>query len=446
MKKKYPTDVPRILEIGFFFDGTSNNRENSRQKEKGRRPLFSEAYGSFGNDESNVALLYELYRTGAAPPSPAGSVTRESVYKEGIGTQAGWADVAMGTAEGTGGTGVHARVQGALKTLKTLVGRPDAWDDIVIDVFGFSRGAAAARHFVNCVNAGKVGWTISGGRHFNPVSKIPACRVRFLGVFDTVAAIGYFGNKRDISDKNTDQVNVNLCSQSAEKIVHLVAEHEYRHGFSLNNINGSGGEEITLPGSHSDVGGGYAEGHGTKPTTVAVRVSDAFKRQDQAAKQELFDIRARFANIGWVAEDDARERLKLESSTEQKGTRTKWKVVCTRPDLKPRFNTVAVHIMRDKAVAAGVPLKLFKPGDDRTKIPFDLQGVYEEFEGSGQPLSAEAKRAALRKYGHISAQYDSNPPGAGYIMKPAEGYVRTLHDNDPSKAKSRRKPVGRKQS
>jgi uncharacterized protein (DUF2235 family) len=76
----------------------------------------------------------------------------------------------MGTTRGTGGTGVHARVHGALKKLKALVVRPDDWDDIIIDVFGFSRGAAAARYFVNCVNAGRIGWTVSGGRHFFGVS------------------------------------------------------------------------------------------------------------------------------------------------------------------------------------------------------------------------------------------------------------------------------------
>jgi hypothetical protein len=264
-----------------------------------------------------------------------------------------------------------------------------------------------------------------------------------------VAAIGYLGNRGVISDEKTDQVNVNLSHDSADKIVHLIAEHEYRHGFSLNQINGSGGEEIELPGSHSDVGGGYSAAAGIEPMTVAMPresfsvSSEEVGRQRAEETQKLHVLRRRFADIGWVSEDDAPDKIRLVDSV--KAESIKWKVMCTRLDLKPRFNTVALAIMWDRAIAAGVPFKDFERGDERTAIPDDLLGVYNAFGESQSALAPEAKRAAMRKYGHISAQYDDWLRGAGYFMGEAAGAVRTKHLNEPEKAKPQRPVVGRKQ-
>ena len=140
------------LEIGVFFDGTLNNRYNvvSRMRED----------GSYQNALSNPALLYDRYKNGPTynEPNACGGVGRafRSIYVEGPGSARGEEDDNAGFAFGQGATGVESRVLwGFRQVLRQigLMGGAPALEKVVLDVFGFSRGAAAARHFVNSICA-----------------------------------------------------------------------------------------------------------------------------------------------------------------------------------------------------------------------------------------------------------------------------------------------------
>ncbi|MBL1274223.1 MAG: hypothetical protein COB25_017415 [Oceanospirillales bacterium] len=93
----------------------------------------------------------------------------------------------------------------------------DRIDELVLDVFGFSRGAATARHFisreVNDENRALAKAFKQAG--FPWPKKIT---VRFLGLFDTVAGIADLGNL-DFSahDSEAGRINVNLRPENAEK-------------------------------------------------------------------------------------------------------------------------------------------------------------------------------------------------------------------------------------
>ena len=109
-------------------------------------------------------------------------------------------------------------------------------------MFGFSRGAPAARHFVSLLNDS------------NPLAArlgIPQAKVtiKFVGVFDTVSSVGY-------------ELGLDLKGVP-QKVVHLVAANEYRKNFSLTDITSSVeagvGYELVLPGVHSNIGGSYGE-------------------------------------------------------------------------------------------------------------------------------------------------------------------------------------------
>uniref|UniRef100_UPI0035ADCDB0 T6SS phospholipase effector Tle1-like catalytic domain-containing protein n=1 Tax=Azonexus sp. TaxID=1872668 RepID=UPI0035ADCDB0 len=136
---------------------------------------------------------------------------------------------------------------------------------INISVFGFSRGAAQARVFVNWLfeickyNKGKKQWTLAG---------IPI-NLQFLGIFDTVASVGI----ANISKKTINTGHYSWANKKALKIhpavkrcVHFVAGHEIRACFPLDSIWRDAKMrpktliEVMYPGSHSDVGGGYAPG------------------------------------------------------------------------------------------------------------------------------------------------------------------------------------------
>lgn len=124
---------------------------------------------------------------------------------------------------------------------------------IRLSVFGFSRGSAEARAWVNMVNA-----------HFNTATfEGIQLQIDFLGIFDTVASVGlaqstpHFEGHGAWADNGMMEIpgNVKRCA-------HLVAAFEVRGSFPLDSVCRSGVlpvncKEIVYPGVHSDVGGGY---------------------------------------------------------------------------------------------------------------------------------------------------------------------------------------------
>ncbi|MBK1713178.1 T6SS phospholipase effector Tle1-like catalytic domain-containing protein [Rubrivivax gelatinosus] len=141
-------------------------------------------------------------------------------------------------------------------------------EQINLSVFGFSRGAAQARAFVNwifetCEPEGG-GWTFAG---------IPI-RLQFLGIFDTVASVG-LANLYDngVLTGHQSWADGSLeIHPAVEQCVHYVAGHETRACFPLDSVRVKSryppnAMEVMYPGAHSDVGGGYApKALGVSPT------------------------------------------------------------------------------------------------------------------------------------------------------------------------------------
>ncbi|MGH8382235.1 T6SS phospholipase effector Tle1-like catalytic domain-containing protein [Pseudomonas sp.] len=284
-------DVGIVLRLGLFFDGTGNNQANSAATadcyaanvgltEETAEDIRQHcaAFGfdgdgsspdnSYGNDVSNIARLYSLYPDQAEEQLPPG--TEEAylpVYIEGIGTSSGLVDSLYSQGTGQGGTGVVARVEQmpalVLKQIRLLQDSNPGLKirRIEVDLFGFSRGAAAARHCANDLLKGSgslLARSLPAGspllardfawRHRNDVV------LNFIGLFDTVAGIVSLRD-RDFSPHNADNpgLNLRLAPGMARKVIHLVADDEYRHNFSLTQAE----QDIVLPGCHSDIGGGY---------------------------------------------------------------------------------------------------------------------------------------------------------------------------------------------
>ncbi len=134
-------------------------------------------------------------------------------------------------------------------------------DQINLSVYGFSRGAAEARAFVNwlyeiCDNVG-------GEYRF---CGIPL-RIQFLGIFDTVASVGVAGGFSSgliAAEGHQSWASHNMQVHPAvESCMHIVAAHEVRSTFPVDSVRVEGiyptnCKEYVYPGSHSDVGGGYS--------------------------------------------------------------------------------------------------------------------------------------------------------------------------------------------
>ena len=133
-------------------------------------------------------------------------------------------------------------------------------------VYGFSRGAAAARAFVSWLNQ------LLSHSESTPSLKMDdvtlPISVEYLGLLDTVASVGI----ADIAPGASGHMgwadgNQQLPTSSlVKRCLHIVASHEQRLCFPLDSIRREKGDypvnsvEVLHPGVHSDQGGGYPPG------------------------------------------------------------------------------------------------------------------------------------------------------------------------------------------
>ena len=164
----------------------------------------------------------------------------DSFYQKGVGTRLGRVGRIIGGITGAGG---RSRVKKARKRLAANFKRGDT----TIDVVGFSRGAALALHFVNKIN--DKGVETKDGKVFP--------KVRFLGLWDTVAAFG----APDIPANIGWELDLPDC---VERCYHALALDERRHAFKPERLEERVADtnaearlhECWFRGVHSDIGGG----------------------------------------------------------------------------------------------------------------------------------------------------------------------------------------------
>lgn len=249
------------LTIGLFFDGTGNNAFNT---DLGRSHPSATDSVSYGNDHSNIYRLYQRYQKGQSRINP--TLWQTAIYIEGIGTAKGQPDRTIpDMAFGTGEQGVIAKVQQSLQqirqTLAAALGKDNFGDikAIKFDIFGFSRGAAAARHLANLLHQDACNSQANASAYLNlPDSAHLVYSIRFMGLFDTVAAIALPVNGMSSRCQQNGELMLNLPINIASRVFHLVAEHECRYNFPLSSVKPYY-TDFYLPGTHSDIGGGYQD-------------------------------------------------------------------------------------------------------------------------------------------------------------------------------------------
>lgn len=133
-------------------------------------------------------------------------------------------------------------------------------------VYGFSRGAAGARAFVNWLNM------LLEDVDSQPVLRIDdlalPVEVQYLGLLDTVASVGV-ADSTPGGDGHMSWADGTMelpSSKLVKRCLHIVAGHEQRLSFPLDSIRREDGSypensvEVVHPGVHSDQGGGYPPG------------------------------------------------------------------------------------------------------------------------------------------------------------------------------------------
>jgi hypothetical protein len=353
------------MRAAMFFDGTQNNRTNIETRlDNAKADVVTingkevKMTGSFVSFYSNVAVMEYMNLIEDAQ-------TEVSVYVEGIGTANNEDDDEDGLAWGSGPTGIPAKVTRGITELATSIDdilkeEKKKLQSIIVDVFGFSRGAAAARHFV----ARRTAEFFSQLSDLSSTLVVPveAITINFVGVFDTVSSYaGESSNNKYVRalgnvvfDTFSDDVDELKLAMGGVPVraVQLGAADEYRTNFSRTTITTSvqanKGFECTLPGVHSDIGGGYME------EEYEERVVDAYERQ-------------RFIDDGWYLPDQLPPPsgfwVKLGTSTRSTGKRL----------VKHDYQFIPLSIMMQLAKKFGVTFQRFTNKFAAYTVPSNLQ-------------------------------------------------------------------------
>ncbi|HDX8618133.1 TPA: DUF2235 domain-containing protein [Aeromonas dhakensis] len=512
-----------ILRIGVFFDGTGNNTHNAQaglqkveqwlletcsdpaQREKelqGCQMGQSPVEGSSANDVTNVGKLFEQYDIAAGPLVAhsyiSGIGTRDPIAGENGPEYRSDDILTQGFDLDFGGenTSIIGKVtlactdtilMGIHDDLRDVLPNIDCIHRIVFDVFGFSRGAAAARHFVNTIDQ-KSDHPLVKAMANSPDIRLKAgfdwasrddVRFTFVGLFDTV-----------VSSYNPN-VNVQLKADCAERVVHLTALDEVRKYFPLSRITEDAAgtcppahfTELALPGAHSDIGGGYYS-----------RWSLSNPNSDPALI-ECIELE-RFMSVETVTTPDAESSAYQKAKAYAEEKRTLGWVTCINPNLprgavpplgaislKPysfrrpegknstgpgkksvyvevlmsrvvegEYSRIPLHMMVEAGRAVGVPFKPWMPDDRALQLePLSIKRPEADLKALDKlwalsaieqkvaknlahQLSPDVYRALRRDYLHHSASNKG-------IANPAN-----TNKYETSISKERRKLIGNKVS
>ena len=279
------------VHIGVFFEGTGNHKGQAELGAERRAGNTQEStkWVTSNNAVSNVAMLHDIYDMG-------GEEYVDRVYIEGVGVSESGQVRPMGLMIGMGFQSIPKKVEKAITKVEITVkdiafGKlpTESKINLYIDAFGFSRGAAAARFFIDQITKRreKISKNLPYRTTLNNIV------INFVGLYDTVSSYG--GNfSNDVQNLKLDSV------KDAKKVFQICAADEFRSFYALTNINSAGtkGFELFLPGCHTDIGGGYLEGK------YNVTLKDIGTKNSNANVCELgFDIES-FKRFGWIRNDD----------------------------------------------------------------------------------------------------------------------------------------------
>ena len=443
---EYQPENTIILYIGMFFDGTGNNRFNSESlyytkvkgnndriksseiptqlsftltpekiKEKDISKINISNRDSYWNPYSNIVKLYDLYKEKSEAKGKTHIIKQ---YVEGIGTEKYKEDSVGGSSIGRGDTGVIAKVERGIKDLvkEKIAALPKDKKiyKIVFDVFGFSRGAAAARHFCNEVK--KTAYYVTrtkqdpydrkgriltkekdlvkhaGGILGAELKKIGLkpyeetynnIEIRFLGLFDTVVSdlvvkenIGYkltpfFNGIPIIAQEYLEDIKTNISGLGIKKVFQIRAKDEWRANFAYTPTEK--GHTLYMLGAHSDIGGGYAE---LDKYTSILGFFDAkggdeeiFKQQEKVRKYFIDGDYCKENEIWFEKIYEHTSGFSIESSpTETTPIYEKISghyILKTSRYISNKYSLVPMYVMLQKAIDHGVPFyKNYKEAAD----------------------------------------------------------------------------------
>lgn len=418
------------IQFGLFFDGTGNNYNVDRQS---------------ANDQyepTNIAKLFELYKQD--DNKAIGKHYVNGIGTGGVNLRKQGDDADYSNIEMAFGIGIQKRVDEGIKKLKAFVKQNKRVKSVNIDVFGFSRGAATARIFVNQLSD-------KYNANENLLFGVKP-HIRFLGIFDTVGSIGIS------NDGSNFGYNLNVNPRAVANACHLTAHHEFRKHFPLTSLKAKNGNlpenftELELLGAHSDIGGGYG------PVSTQIYLDSNFiKFGGKAAKKDIQkQKRIDEQKTKWEAKwktyldgkvkpsDELEFKLRRAQKIGQDGQPNSHKALLRfiwHRKVNKSLAHIALHTMVKQAKSCQVPLnglaslKQISPPLAQL-VPADLK-EYAAAVSNGSKLTNGNYAAIYPKYIHHSAQFKVPEGGVGLVNANTIGKSqRKTFFNSPTKGLS----------
>jgi hypothetical protein len=468
-----PEKIGIALRIGVFFDGTGNNANNTaagllcgaqhpiapQDIPVSCMPYMSDPDSSYGAGLTNVKKLHDLYKkTEKAEGTGAFRCISRPVYVDGIGTVNNEKDSAVGSGMGRGDTGVAGRVQASFAQIKqtieeALLDSPGSEIvSLTFDTFGFSRGAAAARHFSNEIVRGKQGPL---GSLLNNSAKDfsrsfdsqygNGIKMGFIGLFDTVPSIAGFTNLGQVTSPIAPGVKLYLDRRFFKDVVHLVARDECRANFALSRVKPDH-PEYTFPGVHSDIGGSYLDEVEECVLVSPMQALEVSVQTDVATTSIYRDaarLKSQWVAKGWPAnllEVVTPDALVLPRDNQDRLAPREKRVYAALQLKRPvsgKLSRVYLRVMYQLAKEKGVQF-IDMPESDEYAVPDDLQALCNRFVAGDYSTTADEEKLLKLKYIHTSANWnhplgrrDASGIEAVYINAPTADAIRVQHPHVP---------------
>jgi len=246
--------------------------------------------------------------------------------------------------------------------------------------------------------------------------------------------------------------------------VHLTAAHEHRRNFALNSLQSRDGSlpanfrEISLPGVHSDIGGGYGDSQREdvllSPLLQVPR--DRVRWPDKTLQWDNLEAkRQQVEAAGWIGPHNlpVRQSEQLQAWPKDLGPEgpARLEIVTRRqehpaPDgrvelvlrmlrqVRGEYSQVALRLMHRLATNSGVPLQDIDTRKTDNTLPEELkpilQKVLEQAEqGSDAPsLTAGHEHLLLQRYIHYSAHHN----GIETLVAGTPAKLEGLHPHAPA--------------
>lgn len=447
------------LRIGVFFDGTGNNANNNDILDWFKLTSIVEKNHALNNTIrldnklkiSNPAILSRLFTQKRDKVIEGKNNKIIHCYIEGAGANGFEAQnkivdflingkAIRGLGFGLGSTGVVAKVSKAINLISSEIEGVVIDDNIIIDsihfyVFGFSRGSTCARLFSYLVSRAannderplrksnnnriitkdaekefkqylrkkyfkeKVIFLKSEGLEKIANSIIT---VDFLGIYDTVSAIGFLKEENDEINKlrfgfmgDTDfwdnfhkdnSMCYGLYSPTLPTVIstcHICAMDEFRANFALTDIADAaykdGNIELFLPGCHSDIGGGYKQDSKGEQKTLC-----CYYRDKQTVISSGNPMKGEFVclskqaleDTGWVSATNG-DFVQINNKDTQSQTIS----FIHKPQPNHQWSNITLKFMYDRlesSIGRNIMAELFDKYPEEYPIDVKLKPIYDK--------------------------------------------------------------------